>query len=171
MASGNMLLIIHQTGAPGEQQCSLHRHFCSLATSCKRVAKAEPNSSPETRKTSVFWDKASTLLGSGFPVVFEFEFEQITTSTEHSKYMAFSVCKTLKHVMEVESHSGASLRERSMPSASEIFYSLISDVRMTQVNTWGHRTRERGLRGCSQAMHTETKGLNPKAGLPLSSPS
>lgn len=66
----------------------------------------------------MFWDRASTLLGSGFPAVFEFE--QIITNTEHSKYMAFSVCKALKYVMEVDRHSGASLGERNMPSASEI---------------------------------------------------
>lgn len=111
MASGNTLLIIYRTGATWRAAVPSLSLFLLLGD---RVRPPLPDSS-ETRRTCVFGCWASTVLGNGFPVVFEFEFEQIKASTDYSEHMAFSGCTVLT-CDENRQSFGAFLREGSMVS-------------------------------------------------------
>lgn len=120
--------------------------------------------------TCVFGGWAFTILENGFPVAFEFEFEQIKGSTDHSKTMAFSVCTAWKHVMKTESHSGAFLGEGNMAPASNIVPAQEARSGLMRVNTQAQNKRK--VYTVQPGPGTERqRDYRPKAGLPLSSPS
>lgn len=151
MASGNTLLITYRTGATWRAAVPSLSLFLLLGD---RVRPSLPDSS----ETCVFGCWASTVLENGFPVVFEFEFEQIKASTDYSEHMAFSGCTVLKCDGNRQSF-GAFLREGSM----------VSPLRLSPPSKrgqgwckWTHRGAEQEekvvcLHGCSQA-HAQSNG-------------
>lgn len=96
MASEMTLLIIHRTEATWRATRPPRPHKLlgnQRGGGWTSSANAGPDSSPESRNTCVFGDGAPTLLGSGFPVVFESELEQTTTSTDIlSREKALETC-------------------------------------------------------------------------------
>lgn len=164
MASGNTLLITYRTGATWRAAVPSLSLFLLLGD---RVRPSLPDSS----ETCVFGCWASTVLENGFPVVFEFEFEQIQASTDYSEHMAFSGCTVLKCDGNRQSF-GAFLREGSM----------VSPLRLSPPSkrgqgwckwTQGCRTGEGGLSTRVQPgpCTEQRRHQRPKAGLPLSPPS
>lgn len=92
--------------------------------------------------TCVVGGWAFTVLENGFPVVFEFEFEQIKASTDHSKSMAFSVRTAWKPVMKTESHSRAFPREGNVAPASKVVTAQEARSGLTRVNTQAQNKRK-----------------------------
>ena len=141
IASGDTLLIMHTAGATwgaaSMQSASalcLLLHLRALHPLCQTPLRPEA--------LVFFAGRAFSLLENGFLVVFESEFQQVKTA--HPKYVAFSVCKARKHVMKTESHSGTSLRERSLASASAIAGSLAGEAGSDASGKPWPQARERG---------------------------
>lgn len=85
MTSETTLLIIHKTGATWRAawpSVPCKRLGNQLGGAWTYSAGSGPDSSPESRNTCVFRDRAPTFLGSGIPVGSGFELEQIIMSID-----------------------------------------------------------------------------------------